>query len=407
MKYYKKKSLIIFLLLAVSLLFLSRCVNQAESNDPRGRVYAGAATCRQCHQAIYDSFLSSAHSRATSKAGAENILGNFMPGKNIFTYDSSTKMIMEKRDSGYYQVLYLNGKEQNAYRFDVLFGYRNAQTSLYWQGEQLYELPVSHYNAMNTWATSPGFPADHPNLKRAIDQECFDCHSSNLSNKQNRTLNSAPLLDRQSLIYGIDCERCHGPAINHVNYHIANPEEKKASYITRIAGLNQQQKLDACAICHSGNDKAKIQSRFQFKMGDTLGYFFMPFGGNKSTPDVHGNQMGLLIQSKCFNVRTMTCGTCHDPHKNATQDLEVYSQKCMSCHKQGSNNFCPQYNILGESIKSNCIDCHMPKTASNVISYQVQQSDVRSPYFLRTHRIAVYTDSAKSMLHRSISAVKN
>jgi predicted CXXCH cytochrome family protein len=302
------------------------------------------------------------------------------------------KVMMQKRDSGYYQLLYTNGIETAAYRFDILFGQRNAQTSLYWDRNQLYELPVSHYNAVNAWGTSPGFPADHPEFRRLIDTDCFDCHSSNITLKKT-AVNNDPGYEKSTVIYGIDCERCHGPALNHVNYHRQHPGEKAAAWLVKNSSLTQQQKLDACAVCHSGNDKMKIQSRFEFRMGDTLGYFFMPFGGSKPAADVHGNQYALLLQSKCFNINTMTCGTCHDPHKNASPDLATYSQKCMSCHTSTSRNFCPKYASLGESIKLNCIDCHMPRKPSDAISYQLQQSSIKAPYLLRTHKIAVYADS--------------
>ncbi len=387
-------------------MFLAKCVNQVVGKDPRGKMYAGAVTCRQCHQAIYDSFLNTAHFKATAVAIEENIKGNFLNGKNAFNYDSVTKVMMQKRDSGFFQVLYSNGKEQHAYRYDILFGSRHAQTSLYWQNNLLYELPLSHYNSVNAWGTSPGFPADHPKFDRPIDIDCFDCHSSNLSISSDRSLNSQPFLDKQSLIYGIDCERCHGPALNHVNYQLANPELKTAKYMVSYKQLSGQQKLDACAVCHSGNDKMKIQSRFEFKMGDTLGYFVMPFGNSNGKADVHGKQYNLLVQSKCFNVRTMTCSTCHDPHKNADQSLATYSQKCMSCHQPEKNNFCPQYASLGEPIKNNCIDCHMPNKNSTAISFQLQQSDSPSAYLLRTHRIAVYADSLLSQ-HKKISSAKH
>lgn len=402
---HTKKLFLIIVLLAVSILFLTRCITQAESKDPRGKLYAGVNTCRQCHQAIYDSFISTAHFNATSIASSKNILGNFNQGKNIFNYDSSTKVVMEKRDSGYYQVLYVNTKEVHAYRYDILFGNQHAQTSVFWKNDQLFELPISHFNEVDIWGTSPGFPSNRPYFTRMIDADCFDCHSSNL-NIKNSSINEDPGFDKQSLIYGIDCERCHGPAQNHVNYHLDNPGLKTASYITKYSSLSHGQKMDACAVCHSGNDKAKIQSRFLFKMGDTLGYFFMPFGGRKTVADVHGNQYSLLAQSKCFNLNTMTCGTCHDPHKNADQTLATYSQKCMTCHKQGSNNFCPQYSKIGESIKNNCIDCHMPKKASNAISYQLQQSSAASPYLLRTHRIAIYGDSIKNIYGNQSVSIK-
>lgn len=358
-------------------------------------MYAGALSCRQCHQAVYDSFLTTAHFGASAEA--KNIPGNFTNGQNVFSYNDSVKVVMEKRDSGNYQVLYVNGKEQQAYRFDILFGYRHAQTSLYWKGERIYELPVSHYNELNVWGTSPGYPAERPRFDRLIGEECFGCHSSNFSISANTNMNSDKFLDRQSAVYGIDCERCHGPAMNHVNFHLEHPAAKTPAYILQGKNLSASQKLDACAICHSGNDKPQIQSRFLFKMGDTLGYFFMPFGSDPKVPDVHGNQLGLLAQSKCFSVKTMSCSTCHDPHSNASPDPAFYSQKCLACHKAESTNFCPQYKTMGESIKYNCIDCHMPKQASTAISFYLPEGKEKTSYFLRTHRIAVYGDSGTNV----------
>jgi hypothetical protein len=396
---HTKKSLLALTVLACFIALLSKCIGPAQSRDARGIKYAGAEACRQCHQPVYDSFINTAHHKASSLAGAMNIAGNFTTGKNVFAYDSSTRVVMEKRDSGFYQVLYKEGEEKSAYRFDILFGKRHAQTGLYWQNDRLYELPITHYQTINNWATSPGFPADQPHFRRVVDADCFDCHSSNIAVK-NTGMNNDPQYDKQSLILGIDCERCHGPAINHVNYHRQNPEVKTAAWLVRNKDLTRQQKLDACAICHSGNDKMKIQSRFEFQMGDTLGYFFMPFGGSKPAEDVHGNQLGLLMQSKCFSVNTMTCGTCHDPHKDANENIAVYSQKCMTCHQPGAVHFCPKAGSPGENIKSNCIDCHMPKQPSTAISYYVQGSKIKNAYLLRTHKIAVYADSTRDISHK-------
>ena len=50
---------------------------------------------------------------------------------------------MERRDSGLYQVLYVNGKEKEIHRFDITFGLKHAQTFLTWEGDQTFELPVT------------------------------------------------------------------------------------------------------------------------------------------------------------------------------------------------------------------------------------------------------------------------
>jgi len=204
------------------------------------------------------------------------------------------------------------------------------------------------------------------------------------------------VLDKNSLITGIDCERCHGPATNHVNYHLAYPDVKEAKYIVTSGKLSRQQKLDACAVCHSGNDKHKEISSFYFKMGDTLANFFLPWAtpNNKTTDfDVHGNQYQLLSESKCFlQSKTLGCTTCHDPHTDAAKVLSEYSKKCLSCHNNADHSSLKIDEETANTIKTNCIDCHMPKQPSRAITFQLAGSDSTSYYLLRTHKIAVYHD---------------
>ncbi|HMI77209.1 MAG TPA: multiheme c-type cytochrome [Ferruginibacter sp.] len=394
-----RRSILIISTLSLFIIFLSQCIHKTEAfNDLRGQAFAGSGTCRQCHQAIYDSVLLSAHFNATAPASKENVHGNFNAGSNSFVYDKDTRVVMEDRDSGLYQVVYINGKEKGVYRFDITFGLRNAQTWLYWLDDKTYELPVSYYTSVHTWATSPGFSARQPDFKRFIGRDCFECHSSNIRSELNAsTAGISEVLVKSSLIYGIDCERCHGPAAGHVNYHIEYPEIKTAKHIISIKSLGQQQKLDMCAVCHSGNDKLKIESRFKFRPGDTLANFFMASGRTGTSDfDVHGNQYRLMSESKCILVsKKMNCSSCHNPHTNANNDLAVYSQKCMSCHTQGGNNFCPMADSIGPSIKNNCIDCHMPEKPSEAISFRLPGNSQTTSYLLRTHRIATYPVEAK------------
>jgi hypothetical protein len=73
--------------------------------------------------------------------------------------------------------------------------------------------------------------------------------------------------------------------------------------------LSREQKLDACAVCHSGNDLTTQKSTFLFQPGDTLSNFYFPeFGSSSTAPDVHGKQMQLLAGSACFqNSNTLDC----------------------------------------------------------------------------------------------------
>ena len=387
-----------FFALLMSFLFLN-CENKDNDYiDPRGNTYAGSVSCMQCHQKIYNEALNSSHNSASAPASIKNVIGNFKTGHTIYSYDKDTKIIMENRNNELFQVYYKNGKEIKAYRFDIVMGEKNAQTSLFWNEDSVYELPLSYYTSVQNWGTSPGYPANQPHFDRMISQDCFECHSSHIELKKKNTDSenyfgtqiTPETMKKESLIYGIDCERCHGPGMDHVDYHKKNPELKLAKYMVSNKSLNSKQKLDRCVICHFAGDN--LQSRFKFVVGNSISDFYNESASNPDTnPDVHGNQYGLLSQSKCFlESKTMDCITCHNPHNDETESVSKQSKKCMSCHSEVKNNFCTTRMPSGFSLKDNCIDCHMPKKSSGAIGFYLSGKTEMSPYLLRTHKIGIY-----------------
>ncbi len=129
-------------------------------------------------------------------------------------------------------------------------------------------------------------------------------------------------------------------------------------------------------------------------MGDTLAKFkepsFASLNLDPTTMDVHGNQNGLLKASKCFMMSNMDCGTCHDTHKKETPNLSFYSQRCMQCHNAANHNFCKAAPAAISTFKNNCIDCHMPLKPSTAISMISSNGEKKTPYYARSHYIAVY-----------------
>lgn len=379
-------------------LFLSNCADGDSAYiDPRGTDYAGDKSCVQCHSFQHKSALADAHSSSTALA-SDNVLGQFDSGDHEFIYDAHTKLVMEKRSDGFYQVVYKDGKEIAAYRFDILFGSRNAQTSVYFKDGKTYELPVSYYKSANAWGSSPGFPDSHPFFGRIMEKDCYACHASNANvmrvtttsdQKQMATMDIDDFINPETMVYGIDCERCHGPAKKHVEHHLKFPSEKSPYGIVSFKNLTNTQKNDACAICHSGISGMKIKARFEFRPGDNLLDYYRPSPDYQSAQhDVHGNQAQLLAQSRCFaKSTTLNCTSCHDSHRELPETIASFSKKCMDCHKVPDHN---DLDIAKSKLEKNCIDCHMPKQASKVINFKLSGSkDVKS-YKLRTHKIAIY-----------------
>ncbi|AWI25620.1 hypothetical protein [Flavobacterium pallidum] len=390
-----KKILLLFILSSA----LFSCVDKdAEYFDPRGTDYAGSQSCIQCHKATYESELAHAHYSATAPGTPENVLGNFSEGHNAFAYENGAKIVMEKRGDSIYHVLYKDGKEQKAFNVGIVFGSRNAQTSVYWENHNTYELPVSYYTSARNWGTSPGFSSTEPLFSRKVIKDCYACHSSNASSNVMKvssektnfmTVDVEDIIDPKTIVFGIDCERCHGPAKKHVTHHLKFPEEKAAFAMVKYASLNNQQKLDACAICHSGVSGIKVKSIFTFKPGDQFSdYWLKPQSGHY---DVHGNQYGLLSQSQCFiKSDNLNCVSCHKPHDGKKQNPEYFTPVCVDCHKTMSHTPATSKNISLKHLEKNCVDCHMPKQASGAIIFQQYKNSEFSKYLLHTHKIGVY-----------------
>lgn len=401
MSLYRHMTLITSSIVA-AVAFFAGCmhIQAGEDNDVRGEFFAGAATCASCHRGVHDSALASPHMLSTRPATRDAIKGSFTPPANTFEYNGDRKVIMQAREDGLYQIGMAGGVVQDEHRFDLVMGSgRKGQTFLYWQGDSVAQLPVSWFRLAGGWANSPHYPMDTIWFGRVVPFECFACHTAYIKIKRSLKVNafhSVDQYDRTRMVYGIDCQRCHGPAAAHVQYQQEHPEDKTARFIARWDSLTRQQRVDVCGVCHSGAH-GFTRAVFGFRPGDTLTQYFYPEignGGNTNAMDVHGNQYGLLLASKCFlQSKTMECVTCHDPHGKDQKSLADYSAKCMSCHQpQQVQAVHPRQDTA--VLMSNCIDCHMPVGESKLITIQRDAGKDVMAHLARRHLIGVYGASA-------------
>lgn len=376
-------------------------------NDPRGKSYAGSSTCISCHANVVAAYAANAHGASTHQANATTIMGSFNPDSNRFHYTPSISVRMEERDGQFFQTAYENDVAKASYPFDIVIGSgRKAQTFLYWNEKEVYQLPITYSVVGKCWVNSPNYPADRVRFDRVIPIGCFECHASYIERTGAREQNGyrVDAFNSTTLIYGIDCERCHGPAAAHVAYQQDHPTEKVAKYITSFKQLNNIQQMEACATCHSGL-REPIRSPFLFRPGYSLKDFYQPDTTQVSPDqlDVHGNQYQLLMASKCFQgaIETMSCNSCHDPHAMERNNMKVFSTRCMSCHQENTPQFCSFAPKVGATIVNNCIDCHMPATPSKLISLQAEGKKEHIENLVRSHLIGIYPDAARKQL-RSI-----
>jgi Cytochrome c554 and c-prime len=402
---YRSSATAICIIVALA-LFFTRCINnQKEKTTPAATAfndYAGSASCAGCHKAIYDSHLQTAHYHTSETATAQSIKGSFDSLKNIFTYNNGGMVIMEKHADSFYQAGYINGDLKKKQVFNLAIGSgTKGQSYASWVGNKLAQLPITYFTSAHAWSNSPGYP-NKIAFNRPITSRCLECHAT-YAEKISAEEKEPEEFDKSRMILGVDCERCHGPAAKHVQFQTKNPAEKKAQFITDLKSFSRQQSLDMCALCHGGRLQ-KTKPSFQFRPGHRLADYFLidTAGRDAGSIDVHGNQLGLLAASKCFkNSATLTCNSCHDPHKNEQADAVVFAQRCNTCHgNAGPGNVpCKIKGTVSEAVlNNNCVNCHMPGQPSMAISVLLQGENLPTPALMHTHLIKNYPAETKRIL---------
>jgi len=370
--------------------------------NQEGKAFAGDASCRSCHAAICQRQSSTAHSLDSRPATGESIRGSFDSGKNRYIYTPGMEVKLEQRNHRYFQAALINGKETRREAFDIVIGSgRKGQSYLYWDSGKLFQLPVSYYAAANSWCNSPGYRNDTILFNRRVPSYCLECHSTYVQAAYAGPAGQGDFFDPSQVIYGIGCERCHGPGAEHVAFHQSHPDVKTGYAITNVRHLGRQQRLDACALCHSGA-RIPLKPAFQFRTGDTLEHFSLPNYSDDRVArlDVHDNQYGLLTASKCFRLSQMDCSSCHNVHNDEVGSPALFSQRCMTCHNSATHTTCTLKPIAGLVLSANCIDCHMPALPSQKILLTLSGAVSPIHNLVRMHRVAIYPESTKAYLEK-------
>ncbi|MGX1929624.1 multiheme c-type cytochrome [Flagellimonas sp. 2504JD4-2] len=391
---------ILLIVLFVALFYY--CKNpkiESDYHDPEvvathfnGEQFIGSQACMECHGDIYLTHLETAHFKTSALVTAETIKGSFEESSNKLDL-KDVEFTMKREKDSFFQYSHIKNRDVEfpPSNFEIAIGSGvRGQTYLTWEDNALFQLQPSYHTPSDSWINSPGYPTY--NFKRPINDACLKCH---LTFATNLNTNNGNSYDKEKMIYGVDCERCHRPSAKHVAFHRKNPEVTEPKHMLKLSILTRQQRLDICAQCHSGLREVTLKGGpFSFLTGEHLDEYAKNVEGNNSNGslDVHGNQYGLLTKSECFKqASTMDCSTCHDPHKNERGNTILFNQKCMECHNTNTA-ICTVESHKMTRRENNCISCHMPSFPSKIMTAQVGQDSVETSFFVRTHLIAIYED---------------
>ena len=230
------KTIITLIVLVGIVLWFITCTSQNGSeNDVRGPAYAGSAACIKCHKDITDDYAHNGHFKTSSKTDFEAIKKIITASNDTVHFPGNQFVLLQAADDKVSQCYFLNGNLYEKQNMDITFGSgEKAMTFGYWKDDKLFQLPLTYLSELKRWTNSPGFTENYPSFSRLIVGRCMECHSSYASVQtqvvQRVGQQSEEKIYAQTIVYGIDCERCHGPAAQHVAFQTASRSENGEIY---------------------------------------------------------------------------------------------------------------------------------------------------------------------------------
>ncbi len=368
--------------------------------------YVGINTCRQCHPAIYNSYIKTGMGKSFDLATKQKSSAKFDEHTVIYDsykdfyyhpfWDGEDMKILEFR---------LNGKDtlyKRIEKVDYIVGSgQHTNSHIYNTNGYLHQMPMTYYTQKGKWDFPPGFEnGANTRFSRKIGLECMSCHNSYpdfVIGSENK-FNDIP--------EGINCERCHGPGSIHVQQRQMGIKIDTSKYIdysiVNPGKLPIDKQFDVCQRCHlQGNAVLKEgKSFFDFKPGMKLSDFittFLPRYKNSDDQFIMASHADRLKQSKCFiksfkpetdstSLRpyknSLTCVTCHNPHISVKEaGKEIFNNVCKNCHNSKTiNGLCKEKEELRNSVQNNCVSCHMPFSgAIDIPHVSVHDHYIRKP----------------------------
>lgn len=341
--------------------------NAVDSASPKlnSAGFVGAEACGKCHQEHYQGIVNTAHYRTSAPATRSTVRGTLDAPANQLSRDTAPfRVSVHEVDTGLVQRVEAEQWLMDV-PMDIVTGSSDSgQSYLYWSNDELYQNYVSYTSLSNEWIPSPGFTDRMLDFTRPIRSGCLECHMTFIESKS-----KSNHFDASTAVFGVTCERCHGPGQAHVSYQESH-QEGPSKFMLRPSTLSRQQQIDICSQCHSGSFRL-LGEPFQFRPGDAITEHHASISTSDKVGSVHtSNQQNRLSKSACFQGSDMVCTTCHNPHHNERGDKRMFSTRCIQCHTRSHPALA---GVEAHQLESNCIDCHMPTVVDKEMPLQTRR----------------------------------
>lgn len=360
----------------ISSFLLILCLSfaaQSSAEDKTTPVYAGSSSCRECHERFYQLWSTSMHGLAMQPYTLGFAAIRLTPqdkeiaiGKFKYRADISEGAVIETGEKGTkkYKIAHVLGGK-NVFYFLTLHKKGRLQT-----------LPVAYDVNKKEWFDTAASGMRHfPGGERGeavnwkdsaytFNTACYSCHVSQLST------NYDPKTDTYHTTWtepGINCETCHGSAIEHNKIAKAAPKGQPLTEygLIRTKIMTKEQRNDLCSSCHAKASPLTHEYRPKERFYDHFDLFTL------EDPDfyVDGRDLGenytltSWSMSPCARSGQIDCMHCHTSSGRYRFKKEKFNNACMPCHEARVSNPTEHTHHSAESEGSKCISCHMPMTA--------------------------------------------
>ncbi len=359
--------------------------------------FVGIQECAACHSERVAEFRNTRHFLACVQPDPATISNGFDPGRGTFLLSDSLRFEMTRTGDEFLQTAIHSspaGEQRTVSRIGLVYGAGAATDEVYfsWEEDRLSELPVVWLHPSQEWGASLIDPHRNGTFSRPLLPRCLECHNTWFEH----VVGSENQFNRDSFMLGVTCEKCHGPGREHLAFHQAHPDTKSGQAIVHPGRLSRDRLIDLCAQCHSNAIKYR-QPPLSYRPGKPLDDYFKTLSPKNPEDDHVANQVQYMRESRCFQRSdTMTCITCHDPHRRDNlDDRSPFQRSCSKCHAAVD---CREQDRLPAAVRDNCIGCHMPRVNKIQVFFQTKDNVYFPPVKRIEHRIAVYPAARDEVL---------
>ena len=356
--------------------------------EPVSQQYVGSEACRRCHSEIMKEYES--HPMSRSMAISKDTQFENYEGEQKFPAGEQVEYWVSGGDKVVHGEIIKNRQDEkiSEHEEEIDFtcgsGTRGCSYFVFENGK-LFQSPITWYAKSKKWDLSPGYdPKHHPRFGRMASDGCMACHAGRMNPVEGER--STFVKDKPFHELSIGCERCHGPAHSHIDFHENNSGSADGKDpIVNPENLSPKLRDAVCYQCHlQGEHRVTRYGRteYDFRPGMHVSDVWITF---LKTGDTSGgkadavSQVEQMQQSECYmqSKGELGCISCHDPHRSPspTQRIEFYRDKCIACHSNATaTTECslPLDERKKSSPEDSCIQCHMPSLNAGDVPHTAQ-----------------------------------